>query len=109
MENEYINQFMHLCFGPLINKYENELHLTGVLLLMAASMVFHEQKLRVVSVSSPNHAFATLPMFADMQLLEEVKKLVTLDPTGVMSAPTGIPPHIKMLEMLRGVHEELKK
>ena len=101
---------MLLCFDPLMKKYENELHLTGVLLLrMEASMVFHKQKMRDISACSPNHTFMSLPMFLDMQLIEQVKNLVTLDPTGTMLALMGIPPRVKMLEMFMAVHEELKK
>ena len=58
----------------------------------------------------PGHAFNRLPILHDRPLLEELKKLVTLEPTeGVMTESTGIPPHVNHSRVLKLVIDNLSR
>ena len=47
-------------------------------------------------------------MFTDNYLLARVKQLVTKDPTANMYEPTGIPPHIKMMEIIKAIYSQIQ-
>jgi hypothetical protein len=45
----------------------------------------------------PGHDFVKIPILHDEALLVELRMLVTTQPTaGVMTTPTGIPPHVEL-------------
>ena len=69
--------------------------------MFAASFVYHQDRFQEVIARHPNHFFAQLWMFMDPALLARVTTHVTYHPTGgVMEKPTGVPPHVKIMEML---------
>ena len=107
MEDEEISEFMYLCFGPIIRQYEEKLNITSCLLLLGASLVYHSDAFESIIANHPNHFFSRLPMYSDLHLLQRVKKLVTKEKTVRMTKPSGIPPHIKIMEMLRTLFGEL--
>lgn len=82
----------------------------GVFLLFClASIVHHSDKLKaVVATERPGHSFATIPILNNIELLAELKKLVTLEPAGDVQRPSGIPPHVRQSKKLRKALEELK-
>ena len=100
-ENKDIEEFMMLCYGPIICKYEDEFCMSSCLLLFAANLVYHQDRFQEVITRYPNHFFAQLPMFTYPELLTRVTGHVTYHPTkGVMKKPTGVPPHLKIIGML---------
>jgi hypothetical protein len=45
----------------------------------------------------PGHDFVKISILHDEALLVELRMLVTTEPTaGVMTTPTGIPPHVEL-------------
>jgi hypothetical protein len=58
--------------------------------------VYHEQWLREILLSSKKHPFGNIFLLDNTELLNELKKLVTTEPTTNMQRPTGIPTHIDL-------------
>ena len=70
-----------------------------------------------------DHIFNFIPLMFKPELVEELKKLVTLDPSSLLKEALGIPPHVEhslklqamleiatlCLEMLKSQVAEIKK
>jgi hypothetical protein len=98
MENPQVNQGMVLTFGKTLEHQPDHVPL---LLRAFACMVWHSDGLMAQMVSSPGHDFSKLAMLHDRELLSELKKLVTLEPTeGVVEVATGIPPHVNTMRLV---------
>ena len=106
-DNEDVKKFMFLCFGDMLIKFDEEATLLGVLLLFGASIAYHANELKAVAAGKSNHPFSTLPMFSDLPLLERVRSHITLQPSNNICAASGVPPHIKMMDMLNESHNLL--
>jgi hypothetical protein len=117
MSNVYVNEAMHLMYGPILRKWsDHEVDPTGLLLRCLPSVVWHSDFLKEWARTIPGHSFALIPLLNNESLLQELKKLVTTEPTESMKVATGIPPHInnailikKILNLCIGTLEEVKK
>ena len=108
IENKYISEAMNLCFGNILKLYSAECAIGGFLLFCLASVVHHSDKLKAVGAERPGHSFSTIPVLNDVELLTELKKLVTLDPAGDVQRASGIPPHVRQSKKLREALEQLQ-
>ena len=68
--------------------------------------MYHSDKLTKQMFDVPGHDFNKIQLLQDKLLLKELKPMVTLEPTeGVMTRPTGIPPHVRQSRRLRLILE----
>jgi len=107
--NASIMKAMRSLYGPIMDGYtgrkENP---SGILLRCLACIVYHSDSLRKTWVKYPGHDFSKLTILHDSLLLDDLKQLVTLQPTkGVLQAPTGIPPHIGLAVQVSEVLDTL--
>ena len=100
MENEYIKEAMELCFGTVLEFHPDT---TWMLLRLLASMVHEREYLNHVRAIVPNHPFTGIPILTRPNLLGELAKLVTMNPSEKIPRATGIPPHVNQLRMLRNL------
>ena len=98
MENEYIQEAMALCFGPIINTW-GHCGIGNMLLLLLASMVYHSEFL--LGYMAPGHNFTAIPILHRDELLQELKKLVTLEPAGSVTRSTGVPTRVKQNKIIK--------
>ena len=97
MENDDVKQALQICFGCIIDLYEERQSggIVGVLLYFLASVVYHmDAFVKPVIEKQPNHPFSAIPLLQYPGLLQRLQKFVTLDRTDNMPQATGIPPHI---------------
>ena len=107
--NELVSKAMQMTYGPILAEYRHRSeNPTGVLLRCLASIVFHSEKLLETMTRHSGHDFAKLTLLHDFSLLNDLKALVTVEPTpGVLVSPTGIPPHIGIAVQLSDVFDTL--
>ena len=107
MENKFIAEAMNRCFGEIQKNFSDRFAITGTLLLFLASGVYHSDSILDVVSKRPGHSFGTIPIFADAKLLDKLKKLLTLKPSGSVTQASGIPNHVKKRHELAQVTMKL--
>ena len=110
VENEHVWEAMNLMYGPILNNWaDTPQDPTGLLLRLLASVVYHFDWIQSMSQSGTEHIFNAIPLVFKPELVEELKKLVTIEPSVIIDEATGIPPHVEhcfKLEKLLGVANE---
>ena len=92
MKNETIAKGMKTMFGKILVYHEG---VPSTLIRYFACVIYHQEDLIKQMCKIPGHAFNKLQILHDRPLLKQLKDLVTIDPTeGVMTIPSGIPPHV---------------
>ena len=97
MDNELVKQAMQLCFANILSDMEAEggdssgnSYTPAVLYRCLPSLIYHEEAIRSEISKRPDHPWKSLQIFQDLQLLKELKKIVTTDPTPeICETPTG--------------------
>lgn len=114
MDNKHVKEAMKQCFGVILDRYGGHCGIEGALLLFLASIVYHHEWLKGHIARGKQHPFLQIPILNDSELLEELLKLVTLEPTGTMT-PTGVPATIEIrnevraaVKLLHAYREDLK-
>jgi len=109
--NEHVKKAMDICFGNILRVEEGRTgegrtFARGILLRCLASVVYHEQKIQQIFAKCPDHAWKSLPLFLNNDnLLRELKKLVTTEPTkGFCDKSTGAASNTKLI---KSVHQIL--
>jgi hypothetical protein len=74
---------------------------TGILLLCLASVVWNVEFLKLTAAKIPGHPFGMIPILSNVGLLQELKRLVTIESEGHMTVATGIPPHIHQAVLIK--------
>ena len=104
MHNLDVKEAMQLMYGPILRRWsDHEVNPTGLLLRCLASVVWHSDFLQQWARTVPGHAFATIPLMNNGQLLQQLKVLVTTEPSESMKVPTGIPPHINNAILIKRI------
>ena len=93
-------------FGPL---WEDQPHLRANFVVGLASMVHHRVWLVGSFGGSAGSSIQACAALSDASRLARLAALVTTEPTTVMPAPSGVPPHTNILVMLGGVREQLAR
>ncbi len=88
MENEAICNAMNLTFGGILKNYTSML---SSLLLFLASIVYHESFLRNYFANNSKHPFNDIAILHNLDLLDQLKDLVTLEPCCEVTQVTGVP------------------
>lgn len=97
IDDEDISQALRSMYGTIIAKQPNRI---ALLVRLLASVTYASDWLLDIGARYPGHPFSTLPILQQPELLRKLKGKVTLDPTPSLSQATGIPPHVKQLNML---------
>lgn len=104
MENTYVKEAMELCFKCILENVELISNVRALLLRCLASVVNHAEALmKIIREADGNHPLAAVPIFGRPELLVELKKLITMEPSDRIRFPTGIPPFVEQgrkLDML---------
>jgi hypothetical protein len=114
MENEHVKNAMYLMFGNIVRietkRTENSFVL-ALLLRCLAAFVHHSDSILAVIDQIPGHRWrVSIPLYSDGALLDELKKLVTTEPTkGVMEKATGATRHTKIMKSLREIKHVLEQ
>jgi hypothetical protein len=73
----------------------------GVLVRLLASVTYASDWLRETAAkSNPGHPFFAVPLLQNPELLSRLKAKVTVEPTRFMSTATGVPPHVKQINVM---------
>lgn len=93
-----IKKAAEISFGKLLTRYKNEPYNPCALLIRClACIVYQSDHLIAVMNTHPGHDFNKVPILHRRELLQTLKRKVTLEPTmGVMGTATGIPPHVEL-------------
>jgi hypothetical protein len=108
MENEFIREGMNLCFGPILEQWGDKCALEGILLLLLASMVYHSEFLITQIAKNSKHPFQSIPILQQQDLLSQLKDLVTLEPRGEVTKPSGVPRHVKLMKRITKTFEKVE-
>ena len=82
-EEPVIKEAFDLCFKNVFSSLDEKdvVNITGLLLRCLASMVHHAEAIKRMMRRSPRHAFHSIVVFTDLNLLERLKCFVTTDPS----------------------------
>jgi hypothetical protein len=105
-EHPDVKEGIELCFDVMRKCHPNLDHLTGVLLLLLASIVYHSDFLRSFHESDQQHGFGNIKILDDNKLLVKLKALLSVRPTDNMPIATGIPTHVEVLIQLEDLRKE---
>jgi hypothetical protein len=96
METPRIREAMELMYGPALSKWAGtkDCDPTALLCKLLPSVVFHSEFLKETIRRVPGHPFSGIPLLNNPALLQDLKGFVTLERSGSVTTPTGIPPHI---------------
>ena len=107
MGHPLIKKAMQDNFGPILNAYakDKDTDPTGLLLRCLACAVWHSASIQELI---PTRQLSKIPLFGTQCQLEDLKELVTTEPTeGVMTKVTGIPPHVEVAAKLEVLCESM--
>ena len=118
MDDEDAKEAMHMIYGPMLEKYQDnpEIDPTGLLLILLASVLHHIPWMFDIVTQKSGHPFSLIPQVNSPELLEGLRSKVSLKVYGQVSRVSGIPPHIqnsvlcsKLLELCGETLAEVKK
>ena len=98
LNNQHIMKAMDMMFSPVLEAYKRKANdPTAILLRCLACVVHHSVEIKKTMLQYPGHGFVKITILHDEELLVELRMLVTTEPTvGVMTTPTGVPPHVEL-------------
>ena len=105
MGNAHIHEAMQVMYGPILVRWHSEsCNPSGVLLRVLASVVYHFDWIKqIASKNGTDHPFSCIPLMFNLELVVELKKLLTTKPSSVIKEATGIPPHVEQCLQLQGL------
>ena len=96
MSNQHVREAMLLMYGPILKRWaDTSVDPTGLLLRLLASVVHHSDWIKSIANKDPSHCFNDLPLILFPKLLDELKTIVSTEPSAILKKATGIPPHIE--------------
>lgn len=101
--NPHIERAMKGMFGDIL---ENHPSTRSILSLCLASIVYHSEFLKEIIRNNRGHPLETIFIFQDESLLQELKMLVSTQESEMMK-PTGIPPHVNQMVVIKEMHNSL--
>jgi hypothetical protein len=104
MGNAKVKEAMNLMFATVLQKWSGSVvDPTGVLLIFGVGGLSFRFSETSRSRDTRGHPFDLIQLLSNPTLLKDLKELVTLQPEGQMTTPTGIPPHVASATMLQKV------
>jgi hypothetical protein len=81
LENEYLQQAITICYGNILQTYpDTSFHVSGVLIRVLASVVYHSKWIKKFIDKRKKHPFSHIILLQYPDLLDELKKLVIRHP-----------------------------
>ena len=112
MDNNFIFIAMNMTFKNILELDESGqlgTNLTGILLRCLASIVYHQDYLRKITRTIPGHPLNQLSILNDENLLQNLSSLITTEPSTKIPSPTGIPPHVNILQQVKRMTDVLQE
>lgn len=97
MDDPLINKALCNMYGTILAKHPRSI---AVMVRLLASVTYASDWLMDIAAKNPGHPFSGLPILQNVELLSHLKGKVTLEPTLSLSKATGIPPHVKQLNLI---------
>jgi hypothetical protein len=97
-----IEEAMQLMYGVIIARHPNSI---AVLVRLLASVAFASDWLLASSALRPGHPLSAVPLLQSPELLNRLKSKITVEPTNSLAVSTGIPPHVKQLNLMTSLLE----
>ena len=97
VEDADIGEGLHLMYGVIFERHPTSI---AVLVRVLASVTYASDWLLETSARHRGHPFAAIPLLQNQQLLLRLKAKVTIEPTELMSKPTGVPPHVMQMNLM---------
>jgi hypothetical protein len=72
---------------------------------LLASVAFASDWLLASSAVHPGHSLSAVPLLQNPELLNQLKTKITIEPTHSLAVSTGIPPHVKQLNLMTSLLE----
>ena len=93
MANDRTKEAMNLMFATILQRWGGtEVDPTGILLSLLQQS---SDWLKEMATKHPGHPFSMIPILSTLELLRDLKELVTLEPKGNVKCVTEISPHIQ--------------
>ena len=106
LDDDRIKKAMQLCFGQILDCESEDTFVTALLFRCLASLVYHADSINEVVAKFEGHPFANIPLLKDPTFLNDLKTLVTIEPTeGILTKPTGIPPHTSCIKCMKDIQK----
>ena len=97
-----IEDALQLMYGVIIARHPNSI---AVLVRLLASVAFASDWLLASSAVHPGHPLSAVPLLQNPELLNRLKTKITIEPTNSLAVSTGIPPHVKQLNLMTSLLE----
>ena len=97
-----IEDALQLMYGVIIARHPNSI---AVLVRLLASVAFASDWLLASSALHPGHPLSAVPLLQNPELLNRLKTKITIEPTNSLAVSTGIPPHVKQLNLMTSLLE----
>jgi hypothetical protein len=97
-----IEDALQLMYGVIIAQHPNSI---AVLVRLLASVTFASDWLLASSAQYAGHPLSAVPLLQNPELLNRLKMKVTIEPTNSLAISTGIPPHVKQLNLMTSLLE----
>ena len=96
LEKKEVSETMSLMYGPIIQKWGgSQMDPTGLLLRLLASVIHHFDWIKKMANTRTDHPFNAIPLMFCPEIVTELKTIVSIEPSMVISEATGIPPHVE--------------
>ena len=102
VDDPLINKALCNMYGTILAKHPRSI---AVMVRLLASVTYASDWLMDIAAKNPGHPFSGLPILQNVELLSHLKGKVTLEPTLSLSKATGIPPHVKQLNLISSLLE----
>jgi len=114
-DNQFVQEGLNICFGNILKVEYDENNngnsfMKGILLrCLVASLVCQANDLQwLIAKKGDTHPFHNIPLMQHPEFLEQLKLLVTTEPTlNIMSKATGVLPHTQTIKELLTVIDAL--
>lgn len=106
--NKPIALAMEIAFGPIMKAYANNpSDPSNILCRCLACLVWHEEEITKAASKSFGRAFASIELLQKTDLLQQLKALVTTEPTEDFQVPSGIPSHVTSIVHLQHINKKI--
>ena len=97
--DEDVVKALNICFPNLIIKRPEKI---SIFTLLLATLINNSDFVSEVLKSEPLHFFCKLSIFDNVELVCRLKNKISMDISNIMR-PTGIPPHVSQLKILKEI------
>ena len=97
LDDDDIAAGLKLMYGEVIRHHPRSM---ALLVRLLAAVTYSSDWLMDFTIANRGHPFSAIPLLQNPDLLRRLKAKVTIEPTESMRTPTGVPPHVKQLNLM---------